>query len=114
MIEYNIYAGPKGKERYLYTTLCEHIVDAQQIAMQERQLEYCSWRTNKDYSDALKEAVDYFYDNNLRVYSEGVKDKATEIYNNWLDTWGDWNIVETSQDNIAEEDLIRDYVLSDS
>lgn len=108
MTEYNIYAGPKDRVIYLYTTLRANILEASDIARQELQYEYCACNGTKDYSEALEQATEA----NSSLSPEEIKDIAFEIYNAWLDSWGEYKAIETSEDNINEEDLIRDYVSS--
>lgn len=112
MTEYNIYAGPKGKVIYLYTTLCDNLLAATYLAKQELQYEYCTYNGNKDYEDALQLIADCYLKAGVECFQEDVGDKASKIYNEWLDSWGEYKAIETSEDDIIEEDLIRDYVSS--
>jgi len=112
MKNYNIYAGQRGKMIYLYTTQKNNLLEAVDVARQEVQLEYELTNGTKSYEEAEEIIRDKH--RNEQVPEEEIKREAYELFDSWRDSWGEYNAVATEDDDIAEEDLILDYVNEDS
>ena len=95
MNRYNIYAGEKGKVKYLYTTQSENILAAGQTARDEMCLDYALTNGTKTYGEAEEIIRDRYRNDNIT--EEDLKHKIYELFDEWRD------------DDIAEDDLILDY-----
>lgn len=104
MKQYNIYAGEKGKCAYMYTSLFENLDEAKHIAEEEMHAQFAVTPKRKIWEDAIMEASQYDTDTNLSG--------AFAIYSSYVDNWGEYNAVLTSEDSIPLNDLILDYVES--
>ncbi len=111
LINYNIYAGKKGEMRYLYTTLCKNLLEADELAKQELELEYELYNGTKTYEDALEEAELRFKESCVTYTSRDLHNRASNIYDIWRQNWGSFYAVSLAEDTIPREDLILDYVL---
>lgn len=110
--EYNIYAGLGGGfggARYQFTTLCENIDDANDIA----------------YQVACEDYDSYAGIHGIRSYDEiaeeedlvlGEDDETIdEIYNDERESWVDYYAVLTSEDDgICPDEIVRDYIIEDN
>lgn len=111
LASYNIYAGKKGEMKYLYTTLCKNLLEADQLAKQELELEYELYNGTKTYEDALEEAKLRFRESYVSYTSRDLHNRASSIYDYWRQKWGSFYAVSVIEDTIPKEDLILDYVL---
>lgn len=107
MKNYNIYAGQRGKMIYLYTTQRDNILEAAEIAKQEVALEYELTNGTKSYEEAEEIIRDKY--RNMQVPEEDIKRDAYELFDSWRDAWGEYNVIATEDDDIADDDLILDY-----
>ena len=107
MNRYNIYAGKKGKVKYLYTTQSENILSAEQTARDEMCLDYVLTNGTKTYGEAEEISRDRYRNDNIT--EEDLKHKIYELFDEWRDNWGDYSAILTEDDDIAENDLILDY-----
>lgn len=112
--EYNIYAGLGGSfggANYLYTTLCENEDEASNEAFQAACEEYESYagiHGLPTYEDARDAALEE------NLGEEPDESLVKEIYTSFIEDWVDYYCVSTEDDDIREEDLIRDYVIDDN
>lgn len=106
MEEYNIYAGlgsSFGGAVYQGTVLAKSYEEAEEYAYQLAVEEYQSYeglhgiKSWEDIEEELGPDCD--------------EDTISEAYNDEIDTWTDYYAVLTSEDEIPEEDLIRDHCL---
>lgn len=114
MKEYNIYAGLGGSfggAKYLYTTLCENedeaVNEAYQAACEEYE-NYAGFEGLPSYGDARDAAIEEY------STEEPDDDIVEEVYTRFVEDWIDYYCVLTEDDDIREEDLIRDYVIDDN
>ena len=107
MNRYNIYAGQKGKVKYLYTTQSENILTAGETARNEMCLDYALTNGTKSYGEANEIILDKY--RNMFIGEENIKRESYELFDSWRDNWGDYSAILTEDDDIAEEDLILDY-----
>lgn len=111
LTNYNIYAGKKGEIKYLYTTLCRNLLEADMIAKQELELEYELYNDTRTYEDALEEAVCRLKRSKIPYTSQDLHNRASNIYEIWRYAWGSFYAISMAEDTIPKEDLIFDYVL---
>lgn len=118
MNQYNIYAGLGGSfggARYQFTSLCETIEEAKDEAFQAACEEYESYagiHGLPSWEDAI---ADYCADNDINPdeYSGEDSEAVEEYYNEIRESWLDYSVVPTDEDNIDPEDLILGYVVED-
>ena len=116
MKEYNIYAGLGGSfggARYLYTTLCESEDDAADEAYQaacEEYEDHSGFSGLPNWNDAVEAARN----ESSECDDEPDEDIVQEYYNSFVEDWIDYYCVLTEDDDIKEEDLIRNYVIDDN
>lgn len=113
--EYNIYSGLGGSfggASYQYTTLCESAEDAEKEAYESAVEEYQSYEGSNSiptWSDSLDAAME----ENPGVPEDELHEIADEIYNSIMEGWIEYYCILTEDDDIEEDDLIRDYVIED-
>lgn len=111
--EYNIYSGLGfGGASYQYTTLCESAEDAEKEAYESAVEEYQSYEgfnSIPTWSDSLDAAME----ENPGVPEDELHEIADEIYNSIMEEWIEYYCILTEDDDIEEDDLIRDYVIED-
>lgn len=113
--EYNIYSGLGGGfggASYQYTTLCESAEDAEKEAYESAVEEYQSYggfNSIPTWSDSLDAAME----ENPGVPEDELHEIADEIYNSIMEEWIEYYCILTEDDDIEEDDLIRDYVIED-
>lgn len=113
--EYNIYSGLGGGfdgVSYQYTTLCESAEDAEKEAYESAVEEYQSYEgfnSIPTWSDSLDAAME----ENPGVPEDELHEIADEIYNSIMEEWIKYYCILTEDDDIEEDDLIRDYVIED-
>lgn len=113
--EYNMYSGLGGGfsgASYQYTTLCESAEDAEKEAYESAVEEYQSYEGFSDiptWSDSLDAAME----ENPGVPEDELHEIADEIYNSIMEEWIEYYCILTEDDDIEEDDLIRDYVIED-
>lgn len=113
--EYNIYSGLGGGfggASYRYTTLCESAEDAEKEAYESAVEEYQSYEgfnSIPTWSDSLDAAME----ENPGVPEDELHEIADEIYNSIMEEWIEYYCILTEDDDIEEDDLIRDYVIED-
>lgn len=113
--EYNIYSGLGGgfgEASYQYTTLCESAEDAEKEAYESAVEEYQScegFNSIPTWSDSLDAAME----ENPGVPEDELHEIADEIYNSIMEEWIEYYCILTEDDDIEEDDLIRDYVIED-
>lgn len=113
--EYNIYfglGGGFGGASYQYTTLCESAEDAEKEAYESAVEEYQSYEgfnSIPTWSDSLDAAME----ENPGVPEDELHEIADEIYNSIMEEWIEYYCILTEDDDIEEDDLIRDYVIED-
>lgn len=113
--EYNIYSGLGGGfggASYQYTTLCESAEDAEKEAYESAVEEYQSYKgfnSIPTWSDSLDAAME----ENPGVPEDELHEIADEIYNSIMEEWIEYYCILTEDDDIEEDDLIRDYVIED-
>lgn len=111
--EYNIYSGlGSGGASYQYTTLCESAEDAEKEAYESAVEEYQSYEGFSNiptWSDSLDAAME----ENPGVPEDELHEIADEIYNSIMEEWIEYYCILTEDDDIEEDDLIRDYVIED-
>lgn len=113
--EYNIYSGLGGSfggASYQYTTLCESAEDAEKEAYESAVEEYQSYEgfnSIPTWSDSLDAAME----ENPGVPEDELHEIADEIYNSIMEEWIEYYCILTEDDDIEEDDLIRDYVIED-
>lgn len=113
--EYNIYSGLGGDfggASYQYTTLCESAEDAEKEAYESAVEEYQSYEgfnSIPTWSDSLDAAME----ENPGVPEDELHEIADEIYNSIMEEWIEYYCILTEDDDIEEDDLIRDYVIED-
>lgn len=110
--EYNIYSGGFGGASYQYTTLCESAEDAEKEAYESAVEEYQSYEgfnSIPTWSDSLDAAME----ENPGVPEDELHEIADEIYNSIMEEWIEYYCILTEDDDIEEDDLIRDYVIED-
>lgn len=113
--EYNIYSGLGGGfggASYQYTTLCESAKDAEKEAYESAVEEYQSYEgfnSIPTWSDSLDAAME----ENPGVPEDELHEIADEIYNSIMEERIEYYCILTEDDDIEEDDLIRDYVIED-
>lgn len=113
--EYNIYSGLGGGfggASYQYTTLCESAEDAEKEAYESAVEEYQSYEgfnSIPTWSDSLDAAME----ENPGVPEDELHEIADEIYNSIMEEWIEYYCILTEDDDIEEDDLIRDYAIED-
>lgn len=113
--EYNIYSGLGGSfggASYQYTTLYESAEDAEKEAYESAVEEYQSYEGFNGiptWSDSLDAAME----ENPGVPEDELHEIADEIYNSIMEEWIEYYCILTEDDDIEEDDLIRDYVIED-
>lgn len=113
--EYNIYSGLGGGfggASYQYTALCESAEDAEKEAYESAVEEYQSYEgfnSIPTWSDSLDAAME----ENPGVPEDELHEIADEIYNSIMEEWIEYYCILTEDDDIEEDDLIRDYVIED-
>lgn len=113
--EYNIYSGLGGGfggASYQHTTLCESAEDAEKEAYESAVEEYQSYEgfnSIPTWSDSLDAAME----ENPGVPEDELHEIADEIYNSIMEEWIEYYCILTEDDDIEEDDLIRDYVIED-
>ena len=113
--EYNIYSGLGGGfggASYQYATLCESAEDAEKEAYESAVEEYQSYEgfnSIPTWSDSLDAAME----ENPGVPEDELHEIADEIYNSIMEEWIEYYCILTEDDDIEEDDLIRDYVIED-
>ena len=113
--EYNIYSGLGGGfggASYQYTTLCESAEDAEKEAYEsavEGYQSYEGFNSIPTWSDSLDAAME----ENPGVPEDELHEIADEIYNSIMEEWIEYYCILTEDDDIEEDDLIRDYVIED-
>lgn len=121
--EYNIYAGLGGSfggGRYLYTSVYpseeEATEDAYQNALQEYESYSGVYQGLATFEEAMDEVLE---ENGLEDIPSDIdaamelSNIANEVYLGYAEDWISYNAVLTEEDDIDEEDLIRDYIIED-
>lgn len=120
MREYNIYAGLGGSfggARYLYTSLCASMADAEReawdAAMEEYE-QYTIYDGVPDMYECIEEARGDF-NGEVEEDDPELLEIANQIYLEYVNDWCSYYAIPTDEDtDIDEEDLIRDYVMDDN
>ena len=113
--EYNIYSGLGGGfdgASYQYTTLCESAEDAEKEAYESAVEEYQSYEGFNSIP-TWSDSVDAAMEENPGVPEDELHEIADEIYNSIMEEWIEYYCILTEDDDIEEDDLIRDYVIED-
>lgn len=113
--EYNIYSGLGGGfggASYQYTTLCESAEDAEKEAY-ESAVEECQSYEGFNSIPTWSDSLDAAMEENPGVPEDELHEIADEIYNSIMEEWIEYYCILTEDDNIEEDDLIRDYVIED-
>lgn len=115
MRSYNIYAGLGGIEggiKYLYTTMCDSLVEADAEAFECACEEYSIHEELHNVTSW--EEVKYDYCEHNKIAEGDLTDKDLEAidkdYNNVRDEWLDYCAIPTDEDDIDQESLILGYV----
>lgn len=113
--EYNIYSGLGGGfggASYQYTTLCESAEDAEKEAY-ESAVEECQSYEGFNSIPTWSDSLDAAMEENPGVPEDELHEIADEIYNSIMEEWIEYYCILTEDDDIEEDDLIRDYVIED-
>ena len=99
---YNIYAGLGGGfggAEYKGTIDCKTFDDATQIAYELAIEEYESYAGMKGLKSYDEVAIDYLIEENI-IDNEDESDEeyVTELYNDTVESWLDYFVIETSKD----------------
>lgn len=111
--EYNIYAGLGGSfggANYHSTILAEDIDEATDYAYQCAREEYEMYEGNRGIEswDDVAYGLGYNPEDDLLEEEE---EEISEAYNEVVEEWIEYKAVLTSEDNIPEDELIREHNL---
>lgn len=110
--EFNIYAGLGGGfggAEYCSTILAEDIDEASNYAYECARNKYELYEGNKGIKSWDDVAFDLGF--NLEDMTEEEEEEVFEVYNEEVEGWICYYAVLTSEDDIPEEDLIREHNL---
>lgn len=112
--EFNIYAGLGGgfgEAQYYSTILAENEEEATNYAYNCARSEYELYEGNKGIKSWADVALELGFDPDVENMSEEDEDEVSEAYNEEVEDWIQYYVVLTSEDNIPEEDLVREHYL---
>ena len=112
--EFNIYAGLGGGfggAEYCSTILAEDIDEASNYAYECARNEYELYEGNKGIKSWDDVALDLGFDPEERDMTAEEEEKVSEVYNEEVENWIEYQAILTSEDDIPEEDLIREHYL---
>lgn len=112
--EFNIYAGLGGGfggAEYCSTILAEDIDEASNYAYECARSEYELYEGNKGIKSWDDVAFDLGFNPDTTDMTEEEEEEVSETYNEEVEGWICYYAVLTSEDDIPEEDLIREHNL---
>lgn len=112
--EYNIYAGLGGSfggEHYYSTILVSDQDEADNYAYECARAEYEAYEGNKGIQSWFDIAYELGFNPDEQDMTEEEEEYVSEVYNNNVEDWICYKAIPTSEDNIKEEDLIREHDL---
>lgn len=106
--EYNIYAG-LGEEQYYSTILAYNQDEATEYAYECARAEYEMFEEDEKVKSWTDVAYDLGYNPLEDDLSEDEEKEVSEEYNRVVENWIKYRAILTSEDNIKEEDLVREH-----
>ena len=112
--EYNIYSGLGGSfggAEYYSTILARSLDEALSYAYECARADYDMYEGNKGIKSWFDIAFEMGFNPDEGDLSDEEQEEVSDAYNEEVESWIEYDAIPTSEDNIPEEDIVREHDL---